>query len=82
VTITWSSRQDGFDASRKYDVVRLAGGLGESNVWTVIASNVAAAGATTSVNDDSGGTATQWFYRVNIAGTGGVGAGMAGPSGR
>lgn len=67
VTIEWRSWQDGTTVPRTYDVYRTDGPFGDASVWTRIASNVSAAGITTSLsNDASASTVTQRFYRVTI----------------
>ena len=63
--VTWYSRQDGFDAPRRYDLYRSGDLLAGSGGWDRIASNLPPTGTWTTVYDDIGGASTQRFYRVN-----------------
>ena len=69
ITANWRSQQDGTTVTRLYDVYRMQGPFTNGATWTRISQNVAAAGATTALNEDvSAGTITQRFYRITVAG--------------
>jgi len=67
VTVGWQSQQDGTTPTRLYDFYSLTAPYTNGTSWSRINSNLAPAGAITSLSDDASGVA-QRFYRVTIAG--------------
>jgi hypothetical protein len=66
VTVTWNSRQDGFREPRCYDVYRGDRMDDPPQNWVAVATNVAAAGDTTSITNHVGSPGAAAFYRVRI----------------
>ena len=68
VTIQWSSAQDGTTPTRNYDVHTTTNYFTGTG-WSLLASNIAPQGSSTTYSDSTAANASLKFYRITIAGT-------------